>query len=135
MVLRIPQVFFFLKVSRPDSGNCHERHAHFFSLRAPDVITHLAQGLDVLFVCLKSHVLIGHVFVECSFDPVSSNFLITCFLTDTTYCFTDATDWNQIKPLCNSALEWTVWPSGRSDLKHQQGIERNGVLLSARTDA
>ena len=33
------------------------------------MITRLAQGLDDLFVCLKSHIIIGHVFVECSFDP------------------------------------------------------------------
>ena len=26
-------------------------------------------------------------------------------------------DWNQMKPLCSSALGWTVWPSGRSDSK------------------
>ena len=76
--------------------------------RTPNMITRLAQGLDDLFVCLKSHFIIGHVFVECSFDPVSSYFLIT-------YCLTDATDWNQSKPLCYSAPGWTVWPSGRSD--------------------
>ena len=35
-------------------------------LRTPDVNTRLAQGLDDLFVCLKSHFIIGHVFVECS---------------------------------------------------------------------
>ena len=38
---------------------------------------------------------------------------------DITYCLTDATDWNQTKPVCDSALEWTVWPSGRSDSKHR----------------
>ena len=58
--------------------------------------------LDVLFVCLESHIIIGHVFVECSFDPPSSFFLIT-------YCLTDATDWNQIK---------NPVQSGRSDPKH-----------------
>ena len=90
--------------------------------RTPDVITRLAQVLDDLFVCLKSHFITGHVFVERSLDPVSTYFLITYCLTDTTYCLTDATDWNQIKPLCNSALEWTVWPSGRSDPKHKTTI-------------
>ena len=40
--------------------------------RTPDVITRLAQGLDDLFVCLKSHFTTGHVTVECCFDPVSS---------------------------------------------------------------
>ena len=40
----------------------------------------------------------------------------SCLLTF--YNHTDATDWNQITPLCYSALEWTVWPSGRSDPKH-----------------
>ena len=63
--------------------------------RTPDVIARLAQaqGLDASFVCLKSHFMIGHVFVECSFDPVSSYCLI-----DATYCLTDATDWNQSEP-------------------------------------
>ena len=68
-------------------------HTRTFSrcarLRTPDVITRL--------VCLKNHSIIGHVFVECSFDPISSYFLIT-------YCLTDATDWNQMNPLCTSAL-------------------------------
>ena len=75
--------------------------------------------LDDLCVCFKSHFIIGHVFVECSFDPVSSYSLITYCHTDATYCLTNATDWNQIKPLCNSALGWTVWPPGRSDPKHR----------------
>ena len=39
--------------------------------RTPDVITHSAPGLDDLFVCLKNHSIIGHVFVECSFDLLS----------------------------------------------------------------
>ena len=43
--------------------------------------------------------------------PVSS-----CLLT--VYFDTDATDWNQTKPVCASALGWTVWLSGRSDSKH-----------------
>ena len=45
-----------------------------------------------------------HIFAEHSFNPVSSCFLITCCFIDATYCLTDATDWNQINPLCNSAL-------------------------------
>ena len=76
--------------------------------RTQDVLTRLAQGLDVLFVRLKSHFIIGHFFVGCSLNPQFLYFLITHGLTD-------ATDWNQIEPLCNSALGWTVWPSGRSD--------------------
>ena len=88
-------------------------------LRTPDVITRLAQGLTICLCALKSHFITGRVFVECSFDPVSSYFLVTYCLTDATYCLTNATDWNQIKPLCNSALGWTVWPSGRSDPKHR----------------
>ena len=40
--------------------------------RTPDVITLLAQGLGDLFVCLNSHFIIGHVSVECIFDPASS---------------------------------------------------------------
>ena len=35
-----------------------------------------------MFVCLKNHAIFGHVFVEGSFDPVSSNFLFTCYFTD-----------------------------------------------------
>ena len=88
-------------------------HAHFVSqctLRTPDVITRLAQGLDDLLVCLTSQFTIGHVYVECSFDPVSSYFLITYCLTDATYCLTDATDWNQIKTPCATPL-WSG-PSG-----------------------
>ena len=94
------------------TGECTDNtspcaHTRTFSrcarLRTPDVITRLAQGLDDLFVCLKSHSFIGHVFVECSLDPVSSYFLITC-------CLSYATDRNQIKSLCNSAQMWTVWP-------------------------
>ena len=96
-------------------------HTRTFSrcarLRTPDVSTHFAQGLDDSFVCFKNHSIIGHVFVECSFDPVSSYFLITFCLTDTTFCLSYAADGNQIKPLCNSARGWTVWPSGRSDPK------------------
>ena len=95
---------------RTECTNNTSPYAHVRTLRTPDVITRLAQGLDDLFVCLKSHSIIGHVLVGCSFDPVSS-FLI--------YCFTDATDWNQIKLLCYSAPWWTVWPSGRSDPKHR----------------
>ena len=79
-------------------------------LRTPDVLTRMAQELDDLFVCLKSHSFIGHVVVECSFDSVSFYFLITYCLTDTTYCLSYTTDRNQIKPLCNSAQMWTVWP-------------------------
>ena len=60
--------------------------------RTQDVITRLAQGLDDLFVCLKSHFIIGHVFVDCSFDRNSSNFLITYCLTDATYCLSDVAD-------------------------------------------
>ena len=51
-------------------------------------------------------------FFECSFDLVSS-----CLLT--VHNHTDATDWNQTEPVCDSALGWTVWPSGRSDSKHR----------------
>ena len=47
----------------------HAAHA-----RTPDVITRLAQGLHDLFVCLKSHFIIGHVSVEHSFDPFPPNF-------------------------------------------------------------
>ena len=72
-------------------------------------------------MCLKHHSTVGHVFVQCSFDTVSSCFLITYCLTDTTCCLSYATDGNQIEPVCNSALVWTVWSSGRSDPKHRNG--------------
>ena len=35
------------------------------------------------------------------------------------YYDTDITDWNQIKRVRDSALGWTVWPSGRCDSKHK----------------
>ena len=79
--------------SRPDSGatavnamesaqtiprRTHTR-AHFLAAhpRTPDVITRWAPGLDDLFVCLKNHFIIGHVFDECPFDPASFYVLIT----------------------------------------------------------
>ena len=77
----------------------HRTHARALFLaahaRTPDVITRLAQGLDVLFVCLKSHFIIGHVFVECSFDRISSHFHVTYCLIDATCCLTDISDWSQ----------------------------------------
>ena len=85
--------------------------SHCARLRTPDVSARLAQLLDDLSVCLKSNFTIGRVFVACSFDPVSS-FLVTCCLTDANYYLTDATDKNQIKPLCSPALGWTVWSFG-----------------------
>ena len=135
-LLRTSQIFCSFWQFRVQSGNCHERagvcvqtnaspyaHTRTFSrcarVRTPDVSTRLAQGLDDMFVCLKSHFIIGHVFVQCSFDPVPAYFLLIYCLIDATYCLTDATDRNQIKPLCNPALGWTVWPSGRSDPKHR----------------
>ena len=51
----------------------------------------------------------------------------TCF-TDTTYCLTDATDWNQIKPLCNSARGWIVWSSVRSQT---QVVSASSASMSA----
>ena len=95
-------------------------HAHFFSLRtlARQIWSHV--WLKGLTICLYFN--IDRVFVEYSFDPASSYFLITC-------CLTDATDWNQIEPLCNSALVWTVWPSGRSDPKHRNKVYIRGSVL------
>ena len=47
-------------------------------------------------------------------------FLRPHFLLFLTVCYhTDATNWNQTKPVCDSVLGWTVWPSGRSDSKHR----------------
>ena len=87
---------------------CTDKHTGPFSLRAPHVITRLSQGPDDSLCVWKRHFIIGHVFVECSFDTFSSGFLIV-------YYHTDATDWNQTKPVSDSALGCTVWPSGRSD--------------------
>ena len=36
------------------------------------------------------------------------------------HCDTDTTDWNQTKPVRDSALGWTVWPSGRSECEHNK---------------
>ena len=66
----------------------------------------------------------GHVFVEGSIDPVSSFLLITC-------CLTDANDWNQIKPVCDSALGWTVWPSGRCDSETQVMNPSSASMVSS----
>ena len=93
------------------------------------VIADSAQGLDDLFVCLKNHPIFGHVFVECSFDPVSSYFLFTCYLTDDTCFLSRAIDWNWTKLVCNSARGWTAWPSGRSDPKHTW---RPRMMISSR---
>ena len=70
------------------------------------------------FACLKNQSIIGHVFVEFFFHTVCSYFLFTCILTDDTCCLSLAIDWNQTEPMCYFAREWTAWPSGRSDPKH-----------------
>ena len=77
----------------------HRTHTHALFLAAHARCAHtFGPRLDDLFVCLKSHFITGHVFVECSFDPASSYFLITCCLILITYCLPDATDWNQKTP-------------------------------------
>ena len=81
--------------------------------RTPDAVTRLGQGLGDLFVCLNSHSIIGHVFVECSFNPVSSYFFIKYCLTDTTYCLSYATDGNQSETpmLLRSGVDsLATWP-------------------------
>ena len=104
-------------------------------LRTPDVITRLDQGLDDLFVCVsKSNFATGHVIAECSFGPVSTYFLITYCLTETTYCVPYAIDWNQTKPLCNSARGWNVWSSGRLDPKHRTRAVDIDHAKTANTD-
>ena len=85
--------------------------AHF-SLVALHTWTYVwlkAQGLDNLFVCVQSHLTIGHLLTGCSFDSVSFFFFssYTVSLTQP-YGLTDAADWNQIKPLYNSSRGWTV---------------------------
>ena len=87
-------------------------HTRTFSRCARHVWLHdWLKGLTILCV-YKSHFIFGHVSVDCSFDPVSS-----CLLT--VNCHTDVTCCNQTKPVCDSILVWTVWPSGRSDSKHK----------------
>ena len=90
---------------RSRSPHCTHTRALFLAAhaRTPDVVTRLGQGLGDWFVCLNSHSIIGHVFVECSFDPVSSFFLITYCLTDTT-CLSYATDGNQSETPCAAPL-------------------------------
>ena len=129
-------LLFFLAVWRPDSSNCPGRdggwvyrqhltvrtHAHFFSLRPPARQMWSHGWLSAWrFVCVPQK----------SFSPLVMSLLnvsstqfpqifssLTASLTPRT-AFTDATDWNQSKHQCNSAQEWTVWPSGRSDPKHR----------------
>ena len=108
LVLRTSQIFWQFNVQTVATSMNVTRGVHRTPLRThtralfltvhartPDVVARLGQGLGDLFVCLKSHSIIGHVFVECSFDPVSSYFLITYCLTDTTYCLSYATDGSQ----------------------------------------
>ena len=58
------------------------------------------QGLTICLCVSKSNFATGHVIAECSFDLVSTYFLITYCLTETTYCVSYAIYWNQTKPLC-----------------------------------
>ena len=96
---------FFLAVSRPKSSNCHQRdgrctdntspHARtstLFSVRAWHVITRVAQDiLRAWRVILSSVMSLLNI-------PIKLLFLsIFCI----TYHLIDATDWNQIKPLCS----------------------------------
>ena len=67
-------------------------HTRTFSRCARHMCLHgWLQGLTILCV-QKSQFIFGKVFVECSFDPVSS-----CLLT--VYYHTDATDWNRTEPV------------------------------------
>ena len=86
------------------TARAHEQHflsAHF----TPD---HTCGSRH--FACLQSHFVLLHVFALT--HTVSSYFLFTNYVTD-------ATDWNQIKPLCSFVRGWTASPSGRSDPKPQ----------------
>ena len=79
VVLCTSQIFSGSFASR--RGSCQERdgvctvntspYAHtrlFFSLSTSYAITRLAQGFDDSLCVWKTHFVIGHVFVECSFD-------------------------------------------------------------------
>ena len=90
----------------------HRTHTRaFFSLRTPHVITRLAQRPDDSFVRPEKSLHLGLRLLNVPSSPIPS-----CHLT--VYCRTDATDRNQTKPVCDYALAWNVWPSGRSDSKH-----------------
>ena len=132
VVLRTSQIFVLSGSSRPDSGNCHERdgactdntspYAHFFSLRTLARQMSCTFGLRALTICsCASQVIfiIGNVFVDGSFDFVSSKFLITYCLPDGTYRPPTPLTGFRPNPCANSSLGWTVWPSGPSDPKHR----------------
>ena len=114
--------FFFLAVSRPDSGNCHELdglctdntspYAHtrtFFSLRtlARQMWLHVwLKGLTVLFCVPQKSFHLWSCLCWMFLRPVSSFLLVA-------YCLTDATDWNQIKPVrtLRSGMDrLAIWP-------------------------
>ena len=102
------------KAARPICTDDTSPYAHTrtFSRCARHVWLHdWLKNLTILCV-YKSHFIFGDVSVECSFDPVSS-----CLLT--VNCHTDVTCCNQTKPVSDSILVWTVWPSGRSHSKHK----------------
>ena len=92
-------------------GNTSNRETCRSSCRTPDLVTPMAQGLTICICASKVISSLVMSLLIVLLTPFSSYFLNTC-------CLTDATDWNQINPLCNST-RWTVWPSGRSDPKHR----------------
>ena len=136
VVLRTSQIFFFLAVSRPDSGNCHERdgsvyrqhltvrtHAHFFSLRTRHMWLHVwLKGLTILCVARKVISSLVMSLLNVPSTPFPPHLLIA-------YYHTDATDWNQTKPVRDSALGWTVWPIWPIRLQTQT-MERPRPTLS-----
>ena len=101
--------------------------------RTPDVIKRLAQRLGDLFVCLESHSIIWSclcwVFLLHRFILFSQHLLRhwhRLLLLLRNWLESDQT-------LCNSALGWTVWPSGRSDPKTQVMSTSSASMSAAST--
>ena len=73
--------------------------------------------LSVLRVS-QNHSISHHVSLETPISSVPSDFLFTNLFSDAIFRFIHTTDWNQKKPLCQSAVRWNVWPSGQSDPRY-----------------
>ena len=121
--------FFFLAVSRPDSGNKgaqttpHRMHTRALFLK----------GLTICWCASKVIPSLVMSLLNVPLDPVSSYFLFTCYITDDTCCLSYAVDWNQTKPVCSFARGWTAWPSGRSDPKTQVVSPSSSSMSAAST--
>ena len=77
----------------------------------------LAQDCQVLRVS-QNHSISDHVSLGCPISVRSLLFFFTNLFSDATFRIIYTSDWNQKKPLCHSAVEWTAWPSGQTDPRH-----------------